>query len=213
MKNLWLSDLHLGNPHNDLTKLFDVLDKHQWDTIYLLGDIVDFDALNALGKVKKDDRKFVSWIMSYALNGGKVYYVPGNHDRLMKLLIGKTFRGICVIDEVNERHTLGVHGDKNDLVLKWFEWLTSWGGGSIGKDTWHKIYIWIGGWRKKIIKEAQKRNFKRVITGHIHLVERKTINGIDYINLGDWVGNSSWGEEINNDFFLYSWKEKVKIHV
>jgi UDP-2,3-diacylglucosamine pyrophosphatase LpxH len=211
MKNLWISDIHLGNPNNDLRKLLTVLNKNKWDSIYLLGDIIDADALNSRGTITKEDMNFVNWLLSYTHNGGKAYYVPGNHDRLLNVLIGRTFYGITFVDEIVKEKNWGVHGDKSDIVLHYFEWLTSWGGGSIGKDFWHRLYIWIGGLRRKLIKEATARKFTRVILGHTHYPERKLIHGIDFINLGDWMGNCSWAEEENNTFTLYSWGEELKI--
>jgi len=85
--------------------------------------------------------------------------------------------------------------------------LTSWGGGSIGMAFWYKLYIWIGGWRKKIVDAAIKVKCTRVICGHMHVPEKLMIKGVEYINLGDWMGNSSWAEDTGSGIKLYHFKD------
>jgi UDP-2,3-diacylglucosamine pyrophosphatase LpxH len=213
MKTLWVSDTHIGNPSNNLERMFYVLTRQKWDRIFLVGDIIDIDALNSLGKITQYDREFISWIMLFSLNGGKVYYMPGNHDRSMKVFQKKKYKNIQFCNDVIENGILMTHGDKYDIVLRWFDWIASWGGGSIGKQMWYKLYMWFGGVKRKAIKEARLKKCQLIICGHTHVPERTTIKGIEYINLGDWMGNSSWAEDTGEGIKLYHWKEKQPIEI
>jgi UDP-2,3-diacylglucosamine pyrophosphatase LpxH len=44
----------------------------------------------------------------------------------------------------------------------------------------------------QMVKEAAKRKCSGVICGHIHKPEYKNIEGIEYINCGDWMENNSY---------------------
>ncbi len=64
-----------------------------------------------------------------------------------------------------------------------------------------------------VAKEARKRGVDGVVCGHIHHAEKKSIDGINYYNCGDWVESCSalvedkdgsirivkWGEEMSKD--------------
>ena len=40
---------------------------------------------------------------------------------------------------------------------------------------------------KKLINAAQETNCRGIICGHIHTAENREIEGIHYLNSGDWV--------------------------
>ena len=92
VRTVWLSDIHLGSKDCRAHYLLDFLQRVECDTLYLLGDIVDFWALR---------RKFI-WpaahydvlrlIMRKAQSGTRVVYVPGNHDEAMREFVGHHFR-------------------------------------------------------------------------------------------------------------------------
>jgi UDP-2,3-diacylglucosamine pyrophosphatase LpxH len=61
---------------------------------------------------------------------------------------------------------------------------------------------------KTITDYARKRDFDGVICGHIHHAEIKEINGIIYMNDGDWVESmSALVEHHDGKWELIFWKK------
>jgi len=44
----------------------------------------------------------------------------------------------------------------------------------------------------EMVRQAKKRNCDTVVCGHIHTPADKIINGVRYLNTGDWVENCSY---------------------
>ena len=65
------------------------------------------------------------------------------------------------------------------------------------------------GWENSIAMIAKRRGYDGVICGHIHNPEIRTIDGIQYINCGDWVEHSTWvAEEENGDIKIFNWNKE-----
>jgi UDP-2,3-diacylglucosamine pyrophosphatase LpxH len=117
-------------------------------------------------------------------------------------------------ETVNGRKYLIIHGDQFDIVVcnaRWLALLGDWAYQlAIVANTWfnkiRKIYgvgYWsLSAWAKMKVKnavnfigdfeitlaaEARRRGFDGVICGHIHHAIIRKIDGIDYINTGDFV--------------------------
>jgi UDP-2,3-diacylglucosamine pyrophosphatase LpxH len=115
---------------------------------------------------------------------------------------------------LDDKRYLVIHGDQFDLVTTNAKWLTYFG--SIAYDfmiTLNSKLQWIyyvlnikgfslSAWSKSSVKEAvnfigdyenvvteyaSKRDVAGVICGHIHSCNIKDMNGIRYMNTGDWV--------------------------
>jgi UDP-2,3-diacylglucosamine pyrophosphatase LpxH len=203
MAKLWISDTHIGNPSNNLEGIFAIIERKEWEEIYLVGDIFDLDALNNYGEMTDNDEKFFQWIIEMSLRGQKITWFPGNHDRAMQVLMEQLLPGVPFEDERIEKKVWTVHGDRYDLVYQTFKRFTSWGGGSAGMNFWYNLYTRLGMWRTRMAKQAMLRGCKTVICGHMHLPEDRIINGVRYINTGDWMGSSTWLEEEDGVFTLY----------
>lgn len=131
-RSLFLSDTHLGAKGCRADRLLDFLTRHDADMIYLVGDIFDswqtfqprwspvHDAVlqNLMGKVRK---------------GGRIVYVPGNHDRVLPRHHGVYFDSVEVVERVLHTAADGtryliVHGDCFDVVSTHAPWLSRIGG-------------------------------------------------------------------------------------
>lgn len=61
-------------------------------------------------------------------------------------------------------------------------------------------------YEETLAKEAKKQNCDGIISGHIHHAEIRDIQGIQYINCGDWVEScSAIVETIDGEFQLLNW--------
>lgn len=116
------------------------------------------------------------------------------------------------------RRALVLHGDKFDVVVRHMRWLALLGDTaydfalyvnrhisrlrrSMGLpywsfSAWSKSRVksavnFIGAFREAIVNEARRHNVDTIICGHIHHAAIDTIDGVRYINCGDWVETCS----------------------
>jgi UDP-2,3-diacylglucosamine pyrophosphatase LpxH len=140
------------------------------------------------------------------------------------------------IHETEHDKVLLIHGDKFDMAIhgmKWLYWLGSigydfllWFNGFWEKACWlfrlprrslskyikHKVKAtvsFITSFETVITKYAHDKNCDVVISGHIHTPSDKEIDGVQYLNCGDWVeSNSAVVEYTNGEFEVVYYNEK-----
>jgi UDP-2,3-diacylglucosamine pyrophosphatase LpxH len=62
-----------------------------------------------------------------------------------------------------------------------------WSLSNFAKQNVKKAVMFIDDYENILVTEAARRDFDGVICGHIHHAEKKQIEGIEYLNCGDWV--------------------------
>lgn len=112
------------------------------------------------------------------------------------------------------RRALVLHGDKFDVVVRHMRWLALLGDTAYdfalyvnrhvsrirrtmglpywSFSAWSKSRVksavnFIGAFRDAILSEARRHNVDTIICGHIHQAAIETMDGVRYINCGDWV--------------------------
>ena len=216
MKNieaLFLSDIHLGFKASNADEVLEVLKQYDPNILFLVGDIIDGWLLKRKFRWPQSHTNVIRKILSYSKNGTKVIYIPGNHDDFMREYIGLTFGSLEVHNEYVWKNTFITHGDLYDGVVK-LKWLGILG--SVGYDIAISIdrflkrlgvrrslskYLkskvkeamkFITQYELELVRQAKKNKCKVVLSGHIHLPEDKKIDGIRYLNCGDWIENNSY---------------------
>ena len=131
---------------------------------------------------------------------------------------------------INGKKYLLLHGDIFDVFINKMKWLAKIG--SIGYDftlwmnKWYNKYRafrgleyfslsqkikasvkeatnFIGDFENHMVVHAKSLNCDGVICGHIHKAEIKLINGLEYMNSGDWVeSNSALVEDLDGNWSL-----------
>ncbi len=118
----------------------------------------------------------------------------------------------------NGRRFLVTHGDEFDVVIsyvKWLAFLGDWAYGlamgvntafnkvrrQFGMPYWslsaylkHKVKTavnYIGDFESALTAEARRHNAEGVICGHIHFAALHEIDGVAYINCGDWMESAT----------------------
>ena len=81
---IWISDLHLGSKNVRSQSLLDFLEQTESEFLYLVGDIIDLMQLQKKWHWPKINDQIVQSIYAKAQNGTKVFYIPGNHDALVR---------------------------------------------------------------------------------------------------------------------------------
>jgi len=118
---------------------------------------------------------------------------------------------------VNGKKMLIIHGDEYDQVTTYHRWISHlgdltytllvhmnrilsvirrklrvsghWSLADYAKRNVLKAVAFIGDFEKAAVKGASLRKMDGVICGHIHTPVMKVVDGLDYINCGDWVDN------------------------
>lgn len=206
-KTIVLSDIHLGSRWAKASQVLAFLRKNSCNTLILCGDIID------------------GWSI---MRGNHDDFL----DRVLPLTFGNMSIVKDYILESNNKRFYVAHGDEFDNVTSSMKWLAKIG--DIGytlllhiNKRYNKIRLannlpyhpisqiikqkvkasvsYMDDFGNHITNKAKLLGCDGVICGHIHKAEISTINGIEYMNSGDWVESMSalcedfdgkWGLEL-----------------
>ncbi len=134
---LFISDIHLGARGAQAGKLLDFLRRHDADTIYLVGDIIDGWALKSSWYWPQSHNDIVQKMLRKARKGTRIVYIPGNHDEFLRSFYGIHAGGIEIVEQAihesaNGSRYLVIHGDIFDLVVQNARWLAHLGDKAYG---------------------------------------------------------------------------------
>ncbi len=133
-RSIFISDVHLGTQDCQVELLLDFLRETECDTLYLVGDILDFWQLKRNWFWPESHSTVIQKILRKSRHGTKVVYLEGNHDPVRSFLgkmldrEGFHFGDLEIAGEwihrgVDGRRYLVVHGDAFDLCLQTLPWL------------------------------------------------------------------------------------------
>ena len=143
--------------------------------------------------------------------------------------------GDAVYETADGRKLLVIHGDAFDGVVRYARWLAFLGDHAYNLALWSNDWFnrarralgfpyWsLSAWLKHKVKnavkyiddfemalasEARRRGLDGVICGHIHKAEIRTIDGMLYMNDGDWVEScTALVEDWDGSFQIVHWAE------
>src|SRR5712672_1371453 len=125
----WISDMHLGTRGCNATALLDFLRENDFDTLYIVGDLIDIWSLRRGIYWPQQHNDVIQKILRKARKGTRVIYIPGNHDELVSGFCG-TYGNIEIKEHAihvtaSGERILIIHGHELDVVvsgsgrLKW----------------------------------------------------------------------------------------------
>ena len=128
VRALFISDVHLGMRPARAGQLIDFLRRHDADTIYLVGDILDGWRLAKSWHWPPEYDVLVQILLDKAAAGTKVIYLPGNHDEFLREYLGTYFGEVEFVDRTVHTTAQGktylvIHGDQFDVVVRHAKWL------------------------------------------------------------------------------------------
>ena len=223
--------------------LLDFLMKNPADTIYLIGDIVDAWRLRRGWFWPQSHNDVVRELLARAHDGARIYYIPGNHDEVLRGYLGTHIGGVEVMETATHvtadgRRLLVTHGDQFDSIVvnaKWLAhvgdrayefalWLNTWV--NRAKRLWGGQYWSLSNWAKQQVKravnfiseyervladEARRKGYDGIVCGHIHSACIRRIDGLDYINTGDWVEScTAVVEDADGTLRLIDWAAELR---
>ncbi|WP_131115315.1 MULTISPECIES: UDP-2,3-diacylglucosamine diphosphatase [Lichenihabitans] len=237
-RSLFISDLHLGTKGCQAGLLLDFLKRHDADTIYLVGDIIDGWRLRSGWYWPQLHNDILQKLLRKVRKGARMVYIPGNHDEFAREYVGYNFGGVEIMRDTTHvtadgRRFLVTHGDDFDIVVRHARWLALLGDwayeAALKTNTyfnivrrrlgfpywsfsaWAKLKVknavnFIGSFETALAEQALKHNVDGVICGHIHHAVIREINGITYINTGDFVESCSVVvEHYDGSFEIIRW--------
>lgn len=222
-RTLFLSDLHLGTKGCQAELLLDFLKRHDAETIYLVGDIVDGWRLRSGWYWPQSHNDIVQKLLRKVRKGARMIYIPGNHDDFAREYVGYSLGGVEIMREAvhvtaDGRRLLISHGDEFDIVVRHARWLAFLGGWAYevalrtntvfnivrrrlgfpywSFSAWAKLKVknavnFIGSFEQALVDHARRNEAQGVVCGHIHHAAIRTIDGLTYVNTGDFVESCS----------------------
>ncbi len=240
---LFFSDIHLAARACRSEDLLSFLRAHDAETIYLVGDVVDFWRPRRGPSWPASQTLVVKEFLSKAQSGSRIVYIPGNHDDEMRAFAGTALGPIevrlrAIHNTADGRRFLVIHGDEYDAVIKKAIWLAvigdiaydvaaaantvlNWGRRGLGLPYWSlsaflkyrvkRIVSYAGNFEKKLAGAAREAGASGVICGHIHHSCMHEIDGIQYVNTGDWVeSGTAVAEHADGRLEIIHWTDGLR---
>jgi UDP-2,3-diacylglucosamine pyrophosphatase LpxH len=142
VRALFISDVHLGTRSAQVTDLLDLLKYYEPETIYLVGDIIDFWKVRRGPHWPQTHNDVVQKLLRQVRKGVRVVLIPGNHDEGLRDYIGLRFGGIEICRDTVHTTAKGrrycvLHGDEFDVVVRTARWLAILG------DRGYEFALWL----------------------------------------------------------------------
>lgn len=240
-RSAFISDVHLGTPDCKAAYLLDFLRRLRCEQLYLVGDIVDLEALSRRPGWRAEHSAVIAELLALARRGVEVVYIPGNHDAPLRGLHGQCIGGVRIaLDAVHvgadgRRYRVS-HGDEFDPERLGRRWLLHFG------EAMHRLICWsnrrlhalrqrlalpylplsiilkshlaralayIRAYEQRVAADARERGFDGHICGHIHFGHVRELDGVLYLNDGDWVEHcTALVEDHTGAMELIHWSEQ-----
>ncbi len=123
----WISDVHLGSRGSQAAALLEFLRDHEFETLYLVGDLIDIWSLRRRRYWPQSHNDVVQKLLRKARKGTRLVYIPGNHDEFVAGFPGD-FGNIEIMPNtvhrtLDGRRILVMHGHELDTVVQNIGWL------------------------------------------------------------------------------------------
>ena len=124
-RSVFISDIHLGTRGCKTDYLLDFLRHHESERLYLVGDIIDGWRLRTSWHFwSQAHNDVIQKILRKGRKGTQVYFIPGNHDEMIREYEGMQFGGVSIVNEMvhttaDGRRFLVVHGDEFDNIVRY----------------------------------------------------------------------------------------------
>jgi UDP-2,3-diacylglucosamine pyrophosphatase LpxH len=148
-RSVFISDVHLGSRAAQADLLCEFLKNNTCQTLYLVGDIIDFWKLRQSVYWQQSHSNVIRRILTASKRGTSVKYIIGNHDETLRSWFSDIVLGNIEIANQfdhqlsNGKNLLVTHGDLFDGVVRNHKWL------SILGDRAYTLLLWTNTWLNK----------------------------------------------------------------
>ena len=171
-RTAWISDVHLGTRGCNAEALLGFLREHEFETLYVVGDLIDIWALRRGIYWPQAHNDVIQKLLRAGRKGTRVVYIPGNHDEYIAGFVGHY--GAVAIEPraihvtADGRRLLVIHGHELDTVVQNMKWLAF--VGDVGYQILLKLNEPVNWMRRKLglgywsLSSAVKRNVKNAVS-------------------------------------------------
>lgn len=122
-RTLWISDIHLGFKECKAEFLLNFFQQNPCEELYVIGDLIDFWSLRKGGYWPQSHGDVLKTLVAKAQAGVRVWYIPGNHDEVVRDYWGLSVGGVHIVPEAvhttaDGRRFLVMHGDECDSAVR-----------------------------------------------------------------------------------------------
>jgi len=131
VRSVFISDVHLGTRDCQAEALCEFLSAHQFERLYLVGDI--FDGWRMRNRVYWTPafNKLIRRVLKLSKKGVDIVYITGNHDEFLRRFAGNRFERIKLCNRTDHmtadgRRLLIMHGDQFEnrtRISAWLKWV------------------------------------------------------------------------------------------
>lgn len=180
-RSVWISDFHLGTPQCQADLLLDFLRPCDCQNLFLVGDIIDMDAIRRRWFWPEPHSTVVQKLLRLARKGVRVTYILGNHDAPLDRLLDEEGRchlgGIEIVTQARHsladgRKALVMHGHELDGAIRTMPWLYWLGDRAYGVAL--RLNRWLNLFRRLLGMNywSLSRHLKRMVKGAVAFVNR-----------------------------------------
>jgi UDP-2,3-diacylglucosamine pyrophosphatase LpxH len=123
----WISDVHLGTRGSKAGVLLDFLKDAEFETLYLVGDLIDIWALRRGIYWPQEHNDVIQKLLRKGRKGTEIIYIIGNHDEFLSAFHGHyasvTLQKNAIHETADGRRLLIMHGHELDTVVQNMGWL------------------------------------------------------------------------------------------
>lgn len=237
---IFISDLHLGSKNARPALLHKFLSEVPKDqTINIVGDGIDGWEIRkrGFGSWKSQTNHCLEQILAFA----KIRLFVGNHDEFLYNYIGKYGNLRILeedIIEIGSYRFLVLHGHIFDgfiaraklfyslgsILYGWIMFMNrryNWFRRKLGLRYWSlskklkqsvkQAVKVVTKYEEVVVRYAKDKGVDGIIVGHCHHADIKLLNGVWYVNCGDWVEDSTFVLANENSIQLCSYNDGSKI--
>lgn len=167
----WISDVHLGTRGSQSEALLNFLKNHEFETLYLVGDLIDVWSLKRGIYWPQSHNDVIQKLLRTGRKGTRLVYIPGNHDEFVSGFHGEygavTVQPRAVHTTADGRRLLVIHGHELDAIVQNSKWLAHLG--DIGYTLLLRLNTPINWIRRKMglhfwsLSAAAKRSVKNAV--------------------------------------------------
>jgi UDP-2,3-diacylglucosamine pyrophosphatase LpxH len=242
---VWISDVHLGTKHAQVSALLDFLRQHECEQLYLVGDLIDGWELRHKWYWRDEYNVLIQKLLRKSRKETRITYITGNHDEFVEQFLGLRFGRVTLARQaihtgLDGRRYLVIHGHQGDGVMHFNRLLDRVGSRiyqhlldlnlyfnrvrrRLGFGYWSlSAYLkfkakravkYVNDYEVALAQMARRQKLDGVICGHIHRAEIKRVEGVQYLNCGDWVEScTALVEDLDGTIRLIHFHENNVLH-
>ena len=168
----WISDIHLGTKGCAAEALLEFLRKHEFETLYVVGDLIDIWQLRRGIYWPQTHNDVIQKLLRAGRKGARIIYIPGNHDEFISGFTGNygavEVESRAIHRTADGRRLLVIHGHELDTVVQNIKWLAFVGDMGYqmllklnGPVNWLRRHFGLGYWS---LSAAVKRSVKNAVS-------------------------------------------------